>query len=81
MDSDQPTDTVVFQDHEANEEVPVKTEIIIQVSNGSLIAKPPSGDDENNGGDNEGEGGGNSTGDNNDNGGDGSSGDNTRNNR
>ncbi len=81
VDSDQPTDTVVFQDHEANEEVPVKTEIIIQVSNGSLIAKPPSGDDENNGGDNEGEGGGNSTGDNNDNGGDGSSGDNTRNNR
>ena len=50
VDSDQPTDTVVFQDHEANEEVPVKTEVIIQVSNGSLITQPSSGGNDNNGG-------------------------------
>lgn len=41
---------VVFQNYEANEEVPIRTEVVLQVSNGSLVNN---GDANNNNNDNE----------------------------
>lgn len=40
VDSDQPIDQVVFQSYDPGEEVPIKTTVVIQVSNGALIPKP-----------------------------------------
>ncbi len=40
VDSDQPVDQVVYQSYNEGESVPIKTTVVLQVSNGALIPEP-----------------------------------------